>query len=255
MVIINSNFSSPCFSKRTEQIEYVVLHFTEMQFKEALTKLCNKTSEVSAHYLIKENGEVFQLVKDKNIAWHAGKSSWHNKDKLNQRSIGIELDNLGDKEYSKDQIVSCIKLCKDLAEKYNIPKENFIGHSDIAPERKIDPGIFFNWKLFYKHGLGIWYQYEPMDIGVILYTFGTIEKNISSIQSKLKKLGYDIEITGVFDQQTNCIIRAFQAKFCPHIIKKLGLEYYNNFNSKYSWDSYSDNVLDKLEKLIQRVLP
>ena len=83
-MLLNSNFSSPNFLKRTKQIEYVILHFTEMPFREALAKLCDKASEVSAHYLIKENGEIFQLVKDENVAWHSGRSSWHKKDRLNQ---------------------------------------------------------------------------------------------------------------------------------------------------------------------------
>ena len=247
-MLVNSNFSSPNFSKRTKQIEYGILHFTEMPFKEALARLCDKASEVSAHYLIKENGEIFQLVQDENIAWHAGKSSWHGKERLNQNSIGIELDNLGNKEFNKDQMNSCIKLCKDLATKYDIPKENFIGHSDVAPERKIDPGIFFSWKLLYKQGLGIWHKIQPLSMNISLYEFGTIGENIGKIQTKLKKVGYNIEKTEIFDQQTNCVIRAFQSKFCPHIIKELGLEYYNNLDSKYSWDSHSDNVLNELVK-------
>lgn len=247
-MLLNNNFSSPNFLKRTQKIEYVILHFTEMPFKEAFARLCDKASEVSAHYLIKENGEIFQLVKDENVAWHAGKSSWHKKDRLNQNSIGIELDNLGNKEFTKDQMDSCIELCKDLAEKYNIPKENFIGHSDVAPERKIDPGIFFNWKLLSKQGFGIWHELEPLSINISLYEFGVIGKNIGNIQSKLKKLGYNVDITEIFDQQTNFVIRAFQSKFCPQIIKDLGLEHYNNFDSKYIWDSHSDNVLNELVK-------
>jgi len=249
-MLINKNFLSPNFSERTEQIEYVILHFTELPFREAITKLCDKASEVSSHYLIKENGEIFQLVEDKNIAWHAGKSSWHGKEKLNQNSVGIELDNLGNKEFSKKQMNSCVKLCKELSSKYNIPKENFIGHSDVAPERKIDPGIFFNWKLLSKKGIGIWHKIDPISININLYKFGVIGKNIGKIQSNFKKLGYNINITEVFDHQTNYVIRAFQSKFCPHIIKELGLAHYNNLESKYIWDSHSDNVLNELVKSI-----
>ncbi|MDP5110480.1 MAG: N-acetylmuramoyl-L-alanine amidase [Rickettsiaceae bacterium] len=245
-MLVNTNFSSPNFSERTAPIEYVILHFTEMLFEDALTRLCAKEHEVSAHYIIKEDGEIFQLVDDKNLAWHAGESSWHGKGKLNQNSIGIELDNLGNKTFSKAQMNSCIELCKTLSIRYNIPKENFIGHSDIAPDRKIDPGIFFDWELLYKYGLGVWHKVEPPSIDTILYEFGVVGKNIGKIQSKLKKLGYKIAITENFDQQTNYIIRAFQSKFCPHIIEKLGIEYYNDPNSKYSWNSYSDNVLNDL---------
>jgi len=245
-MLVNTNFSSPNFAERTAPIEYVILHFTEMLFEDALARLCSKEHEVSAHYIIKEDGKIFQLVEDKNIAWHAGISSWHEKDKLNQNSIGIELDNLGNKAFSKAQMNSCIELCKTLSTRYNIPKKNFIGHSDVAPDRKIDPGIFFEWELLYKHGLGIWHKVEPSSMNVLLYEFGTIGENIGKIQSKLKKLGYNIAITKIFDQQTNYVIRAFQAKFCPHLIRKLGLEYYNDPNSKYNWDIYSNNVLNNL---------
>ena len=249
-MLVNTNFSSPNFSERTALIEYVILHFTEMLFEDALTRLCSKEHEVSAHYIIKEDGEIFQLVDDKNIAWHSGKSSCHEKNKLNQNSIGIELDNLGNKAFSKAQMNSCIELCKVLSIKHNIPKENFIGHSDIAPDRKIDPGIFFDWKMLYKYGLGIWHKVEPPAINILLYEFGTIGENIGKIQKKFGKLGYKIAITENFDQQTNYVIRAFQSKFCPHLIRKLGLEHYKDPDSKYSWDSYSDIVLNDLVRSI-----
>src|SRR5690606_30936789 len=123
---------------------------------------------------------------------------------------------------------------------------NFIGHSDVAPDRKIDPGIFFDWKMLHKYGLGIWHKVEPPAIDILLYEFGTIGENIGKIQKKFKKLGYKIVITKNFDQQTNYVIRAFQSKFCPHLIRKLGLRYYKDPDSKYSWDSYSDIVLNDL---------
>lgn len=249
-MLVNTNFSSPNFAERTAPIEYVILHFTEMLFEDALNRLCSREFELSAHYIIKEDGEIFQLVDDKNIAWHAGKSSWHGKEKLNQNSIGIELDNLGNQAFSKAQMTSCIELCKALSIKYNIPKENFIGHSDIAPDRKIDPGIFFDWEMLYKYGFGIWHKVGPTAGDILLYEFGTIGENIGKIQDKLKRLGYNIAITENFDQQTNYVIRAFQSKFCPHLIRKLGLEYYNDLNSKYSWGSYSDIVLNDLIKSI-----
>lgn len=115
-MLLNSNFSSPNFLKRSQKIEYIILHFTEMPFKEAFARLCNESREVSAHYLIKENGKIFQLVKDENIACHVGKSSWHEKGKLNQNSIGIELSNLRNKEFTKNQMNLCIELCKDLTQ-------------------------------------------------------------------------------------------------------------------------------------------
>ncbi len=245
-MLINDKFSSPNCAKRKELIKYVILHFTELAFKDALARLCDAESEVSAHYLIKESGEVFQLVEDQKVAWHAGVSSWHGKSRINQNSIGIELDNLGNREFSEVQMRSCIKLCSILAKKYNLPKENFIGHSDIAPERKIDPGIFFDWKLLHEKGFGVWHGLDPSSLNIDLYKIGDIGEGISNIQTKLKKIGYNTEINGVFDQQTNYVIRAFQAKFCPHIIDELGLAYYNKLDSQYNWNSYADNTLNKL---------
>lgn len=245
-MLINNKFSSPNCSRRKESIEYVILHFTELSFEAALYRLCDAESEVSAHYIIKENGEIFQLVEDQKVAWHAGVSSWHGQERLNQNSIGIELDNLGDREFSKVQMRSCIKLCGVLAKKYNVPKENFIGHSDIAPARKIDPGIFFDWKLLHNKGFGIWHDLTPSALNIDLYKIGDIGEGVSEVQTKLKKIGYNIKVTGVFDQQTNYVSRAFQAKFCPHIIEELGLSYYNKLDSEYNWSSYADNVLNKL---------
>ena len=119
-------------------------------------------SQVSCHYIINRNGEVIQLVKDKNIAWHAGKSKWKKFINLNNKSIGIELVNKGHKfgyqNFSKKQIKSLLKLCKILKNKYKIKKENFLGHSDIAPLRKIDPGEKFPWKKLSIHNFGKWYK-------------------------------------------------------------------------------------------------
>jgi N-acetylmuramoyl-L-alanine amidase len=245
-MIINDNFFSPNFDPRTEKIQYVILHFTEMLFQEALERLCDEKSKISAHYLIKEDGKIFQIVEDQNVAWHAGKSFWMGKEKLNESSIGIELDNLGNKEFSQQQMNSCIELCKILSKKYNIPRPNFIGHSDVAPERKIDPGIFFDWQLMQDNGFGIWHKTCAPSVNTEIYNYGDSDGKIVHIQKKLQILGYKIDITGIFDQQTNYVTRAFQAKFCPHIIKMRGLEYYNDPDSKYIWDTHSNNILDEL---------
>ena len=245
-MIIKSNFTSPNFSIRTDRIRFVIIHYTEMTFRDALSKLCDKNSQVSAHYLIKESGEVFQLVQDKNIAWHAGKSSWKGQEQLNRNSIGIELDNLGNTEFRIDQMNSCVELCQNLAAKYDIPQENFIGHSDIAPDRKIDPGIFFDWKFLADRGIGYWHRINTLPEYRILHKFGDTGQDIANIQNKLRKLGYKIDQTEIFDQKMNFVVRAFQSKYCPEIINGVGLKYYNDFASQYSWDSYSDAILNDL---------
>ena len=129
---------------------------------ESIKRLKSKKSKVSCHYLINRKGKLTQIVKDLNIAWHAGKSKWKNFKNLNKNSIGIELVNKGHKfgyqKFTNFQIKSLIKLCKKLKKKYKIKKENFFGHSDIAPLRKIDPGEKFPWKKLSKYNLGNWYQ-------------------------------------------------------------------------------------------------
>ena len=149
---------SPNFSLRkrsNSQLKYLVFHYTGMASENAaIRKLINSKSKVSCHYFIKTNGEIVQIVPDLYIAWHAGISSWKNDKNLNSNSIGIEISNPGHehsyKNYNLKQINSIIKLSKKLKKKYKIKKENVLGHSDIAPLRKIDPGEKFPWKLLSK---------------------------------------------------------------------------------------------------------
>lgn len=243
---INTKFPSPNYSARTKTIEYIVVHFTEIPFEEALIRLTNAEAQVSTHYLIKKDGEIFQLVSDDKIAWHAGKSYWQGQQALNQNSIGIELDNLGDSEFTIEQMQSCLALCKMLMEKYNIASTNFIGHSDLAPNRKIDPGIFFDWEGCAREGLGIWHELDEPKNNNLLFSFGDKGENIKSLQQNLGKLGYELTTNGIFDSQTNGVIRAFQSKFCPIVIRSKGLDFYNDFKSQYNWDSFSDSILNKL---------
>ncbi len=245
---INTNFNSPNFSDRILPIKYVIIHYTEMIFDDALLKLTCPKAEVSAHYLIKENGEIFQLVNDAKIAWHAGKSYWQGQANLNQNSIGIELDNLGNNNFSKAQIDSCLNLCKFLKDKYKLETKNFIAHSDIAPDRKIDPGIFFDWQLLASKGFGIWHNYIPKDRH-LLYVYGDKGQNIKIIQEKLLKLGYEIKPTAIFDLQTNYIVRSFQAKYYSKLLLHKGLNFYSTKESIYDWCSESDAMLNKLNLL------
>lgn len=147
---------SPNFSPRNNKINFIIIHYTAMSFEGALKALCNKETKVSSHYLIKASGEIFQLVDDSLAAHHAGISFWKGVSSLNHSSIGIELDNMGNTKFALPQMDKCIELCKKLVTSYNIPKQNIIGHSDIAPNRKIDPGIYFDWKYLAKDNLGIW---------------------------------------------------------------------------------------------------
>ena len=244
------NFKSPNYSKRSEKVQYIIIHYTEMPFELALDRLTDVEAEVSAHYVIKEDGDIFCLVDEKHVAWHAGISYWKGEQGLNKSSIGIELDNSGREQFTEEQVTSCIKLCHYLQRKYNIESRNILGHSDIAPDRKIDPGIYFDWYRMFKSGLGIWYgaDVQIAEEAAILCQFGDSGKLVSDIQYNLHILGYKIEQTGEFDEQMNYVVRAFYAKFCPLVLQKLGIDRYNLMNSKYFWDQNADNILKDLQR-------
>ena len=193
-----SNFYSPNFNgkKRSENlIKIIVIHYTGMQSeRESIIRLCNPKFKVSSHFLINQNGKVYRLVQDSRIAWHAGKSCWGKYKNLNKNSIGIELVNKGHRfgytNYKKKQISSLIKICKSLIKKYKIKKKNVIGHSDIAPLRKIDPGEKFPWKLMADKKIGIWHDCKS--------NFLKKYRNIKNLEKKdkikfiksLHKIGY-----------------------------------------------------------------
>ena len=181
---------------------------------ESIKRLKNPKYKVSCHYLINRKGKIIQLVKDKNIAWHAGKSKWKKITNLNKDSIGIELVNKGHEfgyqNFSPKQIKSLIRLCKNLKKKYFIKKENFLGHSDIAPLRKIDPGKKFPWKKLSKYNLGNWYSKKEKKIEV------NLKKIEHSFFKNLQKLGY--RYFSVKNRKSNDqkIIKSFQSHYLPN---------------------------------------
>ncbi|WPY01022.1 N-acetylmuramoyl-L-alanine amidase [Candidatus Trichorickettsia mobilis] len=250
---IITKFCSPNYSIRKGEIKFIIIHYTEMEFDEAISKLCNIAAKVSAHYVIKADGEVFRLVEDQHSAWHAGVSNWQNYSSINEYSVGIELDNLGYASYPIAQMQSCISLCKQLITLYNIPRTNILGHSDIAPNRKIDPGPFFDWSYLGQHKLGLWYR-MPLNLSTqdtfvvdIMFSFGDKSDEVTKLQQDLQRIGYKIEITGTFDLQTNYVIRAFQSHFYPQLIIKLGKDLYHNNNYQYSWDEVSHEILQSIK--------
>ena len=161
-----SNFYSPNFSgvkRSNNSIKIIIIHYTGMQSeRESLDRLTDPKSKVSSHYAINQKGKIFRLVNDNQIAWHAGKSCWGKYKNLNKNSIGIELVNKGHQfgytNFKKRQLSSLIKICKSLIKKYKIKKRNIVGHSDIAPLRKIDPGEKFPWKQLANNKIGIWHN-------------------------------------------------------------------------------------------------
>jgi len=160
---------SPNFDKKkrlVNSIKIIVIHYTGMQSeRESIIRLCNAKSKVSSHFLINQDGKVYRMIQDNRIAWHAGKSCWGKYKNLNKNSIGIELVNKGHRfgytNFTKKQILSLVKICKTLIKKYKIKKKNIVGHSDISPLRKIDPGEKFPWKHLAKKKIGIWHDCKP----------------------------------------------------------------------------------------------
>ncbi|TBW25828.1 N-acetylmuramoyl-L-alanine amidase [Gramella sp. KN1008] len=163
---------------------YVVIHHTAQDsVRQTLNTFTIPRTQVSSHYVISDDGEVFHMLNDYFRAWHGGVGKWGNTTDLNSTSIGIELDNDGYEEFSFAQIKSLLDLLKELKEKYNIPTENFIGHSDIAPSRKVDPNPNFPWERLAEEGFGLWYDAE--EVNKLQLAKDTINTQNSNIRDSL----------------------------------------------------------------------
>ena len=223
---------SPNFDlkKRTKaEIKYLIFHYTGMiSDKSAIEKLTNINSMVSCHYYIDQNGQITQMVPDLYVAWHAGKSFWKNDRNLNKSSIGIEISNPGHdheyKKFTKKQIESLIKLTKTLTKSYSIKNKNILGHSDIAPLRKKDPGEKFPWYLLYKKKIGIWHKYtENKNNQFKTIRSKVLEKNFFI---NLREFGYSIIYKS--NSEKKKIIKVFQMRFRPkRVTGILDLETFN----------------------------
>ena len=243
---IFSNYS-PNFNpikRHKTQIKFLIFHYTGMKKEsDAINKLTNFKFDVSCHYFIKNNGKIFVMVPDSYIAWHAGKSRWKLYKSLNRYSIGIEINNPGHnfnyKKFSKKQTQSLIKLCRILIKKYKIDSKNVLGHSDVSPERKKDPGEKFPWKELSKQGIGLWHS----------LSIQSLKKNrkieLDKVSKKmffnnLSKIGYIINKTENSKNRkfNNYIVKAFQRRFRQELVNgKLDKECLiisNNLVKKFS---------------------
>ena len=229
MAIKTSLNYSPNFNpkkRKANQINFLIFHYTGMRTeKAAIKRLTDLKSEVSSHYLINQKGEIITLVPDLYIAWHAGKSRWKNYESLNKNSIGIEITNPGHsfmyKKFSKQQILSLIKLTKFLINKYKINKKNILGHSDIAPERKKDPGEKFPWQNLSKYKIGYWHNIDKKtQIKNRLVKINDLQKNL--FYKNIYKIGYSKTIPKNLLYKKNKylieITKAFQRRFRPEIV-------------------------------------
>lgn len=204
---------------RARAIDMVILHYTGMETsKSALERLCDPTSEVSCHYVVEEDGSIIQLVKEERRAWHAGVSHWRGESDINSRSIGIELVNRGhDADYPdfpNIQIDRLIALLLDIQERHPIQPRYVLAHSDVAPERKLDPGEKFPWERLFKAGIGHFVPPEPLSGGGY-FQAGEEGQPIEALQSMLMLYGYGVAVNGVFDGRTEAAVKAFQRHFRP----------------------------------------
>ena len=201
--------------------KFIILHYTAGNRDSSLKTLTE--NEVSAHYLVSDNKlePVYSLVNENKRAWHAGVSDWKGRNNLNDTSIGIEIVNGGDVSgtfvpYKDFQIKEVAVLVKYLADKYEIPATNILGHSDIAPQRKSDPGPLFPWReLYTQYNIGMWYDNETKNNYEREYETKLSMTPVSDVQRELNKFGYGISITGSWDKQTKNVIKAFQHHFRP----------------------------------------
>ena len=201
--------------------KFIILHYTAGNRDSSLKTLTE--NEVSAHYLVSDNKlePVYSLVNENKRAWHAGVSDWKGRNNLNDTSIGIEIVNDGDVSgtfvpYKDFQIKEVAVLVKYLADKYEIPATNILGHSDIAPQRKSDPGPLFPWReLYTQYNIGMWYDNETKNNYEREYETKLSMTPVSDVQRELNKFGYGISITGSWDKQTKNVIKAFQHHFRP----------------------------------------
>ncbi|WP_105415629.1 N-acetylmuramoyl-L-alanine amidase [Neorhizobium sp. T25_27] len=202
--------------------DMIILHYTGMPIgDQALSWLCNEESQVSSHYFVHEDGGVVQLVPEDRRAWHAGKSSWAGETDINSCSIGIEIANPGHPgglpDYPSAQIQAVVELCRDCGQRWQIRPERVLGHSDVAPIRKVDPGENFPWEKLYLDGIGHWI--DPAQIrGGRFFQFGESGQPIEALQSMLSLYGYGIEITGTFCERTKGVVEAFQRHFRPQLV-------------------------------------
>jgi len=220
------NIFSPNFEKKIRSrnmIKTIVIHYTGMQSeRESINRLCNTKAKVSCHFLINQSGTVYRMVGENHIAWHAGKSCWGKFKNLNRNSIGIELVNKGHKygyeNFKKKQLLSLIKICTSLIKKYKIKKKNIVGHSDIAPLRKIDPGEKFPWEYLAKKNIGIWHKCKPNFLKKFRKVKIYKKKDKVKFIKNLKKIGYCFKS----NEKSSFIkfLKAFQRHYRKELINR-----------------------------------
>lgn len=213
---------SPNFDDRTLPIDLLILHYTGMESGQlALERMCDVDAKVAAHYMVEEDGRIFQLVSEDKRAWHAGVSEWNGETNINAASIGIEIVNGGHDHPNKDgslpeyphvQIQAVIDLSKDILKRNGAL--SILGHSDIAPARKQDPGEHFPWQILAEAGIGFFPKNIAEDTRVLFDT-DSRDRGVAIVQRGLAHVGYGARVTGVLDKDTRLIIAALQRRYRP----------------------------------------
>ncbi len=239
-------YKSPSFDIRNKDssLNYIIIHYSAIKnYKEALSHLSERKNKVSSHFFINKYGEIFYLVDIINRAWHAGRSYWKGIIDINSESIGIEMDNSGHhydfENYNPKQIKSLIRLLKYISKRFNINKQNVLGHSDISPYRKIDPGERFPWKKLNKNNLSFLPNKLLRNKKNKIERY--LEKKIDNRNKKyrllymLNKIGYDIRAAKKDKKKYYMLIKAYQMHYRQSLVSgKLDLETYNLILSHYN---------------------
>jgi N-acetylmuramoyl-L-alanine amidase len=214
---VSAVIPSPNHDERLLPIDILLLHYTGMaSTAAAVGRLCDPASKVSSHYVVDEHGEILQLVPEPRRAWHAGQSSWEGESDVNSRSIGVEIANSGHgfgyPDFPQAQIASVVALCHDVVTRHRIRADRVLAHSDVAPQRKLDPGEKFPWGRLHRSGVGAWVTPLPIrpDAGL---GPGDCGPEIADLQAALRDYGYGIDATGVYDELTQAVVTAFQRHF------------------------------------------
>jgi N-acetylmuramoyl-L-alanine amidase len=211
---------SPNHGERTGgAIDILLLHYTGMpDDAQALAWLCDPRSQVSSHYFVHKDGRVLGLVQEERRAWHAGSSRWSGDSDVNSRSIGIEIANAGHPgglpDYPDAQVEAVIALCRAIVERHPIAPHHVLGHSDVAPGRKLDPGERFPWARLAAEGIGHFVEPSPIVVGEVLRR-GDAGAQVEALQALFALYGYGIEVSGAYDQRTEDVVAAFQRHFRP----------------------------------------
>lgn len=236
---------SPNFDDRPIgiKIDMLVMHYTGMRSgDEALARLCDKDAKVSSHYMVHEDGRVIKLVPDEKRAWHAGISCWRGTSSLNDSSIGIEIVNpgheFGYRPFPGAQMEAVADLAFNIIDKNQIQARNVLGHSDIAPTRKEDPGELFNWKGLASERIGLWPEVKKIKKPHNpVVSPGEESLAVASVQKMLADYGYHIKVDGFYGPKSESIVKAFKRHFVPEYVNVV-------------WDNMADARLQKLLEMV-----